>query len=58
MSKNLDDVRVAGQRVLVRADLNVPVQGGVVSDLTRLERLAPTITELSSRGEGDCAQPF
>jgi phosphoglycerate kinase len=46
----LDHVKVAGQRVLLRADLNVPMQGGVISDLTRLERLAPTIAELSSKG--------
>ncbi len=50
MSRNLDHVKVAGQRVLLRADLNVPMQGGVISDLTRLERLAPTISELSSKG--------
>ena len=50
MSRNLDHVKVAGQRVLLRADLNVPMQGGVISDLTRLERLAPTITELSAKG--------
>jgi len=40
----------AGRRVLLRADLNVPMQDGVVSDLTRLERLAPTIRELSAAG--------
>lgn len=50
MSRNLDDVKVAGQRVLLRADLNVPMQGGEVSDLTRLERLVPTIRELSTKG--------
>jgi phosphoglycerate kinase len=50
VSRNLDHVKVAGQRVLLRADLNVPMQGGVISDLTRLERLAPTINELSANG--------
>ncbi|HUW80995.1 MAG TPA: phosphoglycerate kinase, partial [Acidocella sp.] len=50
VSRNLDDVKVAGQRVLLRADLNVPMQGGEVSDLTRLERLVPTIRELSTKG--------
>lgn len=50
MSRNLDHVKVTGQRVLLRADLNVPMQGGVISDLTRLERLAPTISELSANG--------
>jgi phosphoglycerate kinase len=36
--------------VLLRADLNVPVQNGKISDLTRLERLSPTIRELSEKG--------
>jgi phosphoglycerate kinase len=50
MSRTLDDVAVAGQRVLLRADLNVPMQNGEISDLTRLERLSPTIKELSEKG--------
>lgn len=50
MSKTLDDVTVAGKRVLLRADLNVPMQGGAVSDTTRLERLVPTIKELADKG--------
>ncbi|HEX5599960.1 MAG TPA: phosphoglycerate kinase, partial [Hyphomicrobiaceae bacterium] len=41
---------VHGKRVLVRADLNVPVQDGQVTDATRLERLIPGIRDLSSRG--------
>ena len=49
-SPTLDNVKVAGQRVLLRADLNVPVQDGKVSDRTRLERLVPTIRELSDKG--------
>lgn len=48
--KTLDDVPVAGRRVIVRADLNVPMQDGRVSDLTRIERLAPTIRELAGKG--------
>ena len=48
--RTLDDLDVAGQRVLVCADLNVPMQDGQVSDLTRLERLGPTIRELSGKG--------
>ena len=48
--RTLDDLQVEGQRVLVRADLNVPMNGGVVSDVTRLERLMPTLDELSGRG--------
>jgi len=50
MTRSLDDVAVAGQRVLLRADLNVPVQDGAVTDLTRMEHLAPTIKELSEKG--------
>ncbi|MBS28021.1 MAG: phosphoglycerate kinase [Alphaproteobacteria bacterium] len=46
----LDDLDAAGKRVLLRADLNVPMSDGKVSDLTRLERLAPTILELADRG--------
>jgi phosphoglycerate kinase len=48
--RTLDDLKVYGQRILVRADLNVPMKGGVVTDTTRLDRLAPTIKELSKRG--------
>ncbi len=46
----LDDIEVRGKRVLLRADLNVPVRDGVVSDATRIERLAPTIRELLEKG--------
>ena len=46
----LDDLDVRGKRVLVRADLNVPMKDGTVSDATRLERLAPTIDELARKG--------
>jgi phosphoglycerate kinase len=46
----LDDVEVAGKRVLIRVDLNVPVKDGKVSDRTRIERVAPTIKELSDKG--------
>jgi phosphoglycerate kinase len=44
--RTLDNLDVAGKRVLVRADLNVPVHDGQISDLTRIERLSPTIREL------------
>ena len=46
----LDDADVSGKRVLVRVDLNVPMQDGHVTDTTRIERVAPTITELSDKG--------
>ena len=48
--RTLDDVDVKGKRVLLRVDLNVPMEGGHVTDLTRLERIAPTITEISDKG--------
>jgi phosphoglycerate kinase len=47
--RTLDDLDVAGKRVLLRADLNVPMQDGRVSDATRIERLAPTILELAAK---------
>jgi len=40
----------AGTRVLVRGDLNVPMQDGVITDATRIEHLRPTIAELTKRG--------
>jgi phosphoglycerate kinase len=48
--RTLDDVDVAGRRVLLRVDLNVPVKDGKVTDTTRIERVARTITELSDKG--------
>lgn len=46
----LDDVVLTGKRVLLRADLNVPVKGGKITDLTRLERLKPTLSYLHKHG--------
>jgi phosphoglycerate kinase len=46
----LDDLNVSGQRVLVRADLNVPFENGHVTDATRIVRFAPTALELASKG--------
>ena len=49
--KTLDDIGdVAGKRVLVREDLNVPMDGATVTDATRLRAAAPTIAELSEKG--------
>lgn len=45
----LDDVDVSHKTVLVRADLNLPMQDGKVTDVTRVERLLPTIRELIQR---------
>ncbi len=47
--RTLGDLDVAGKRVLLRGDLNVPVEGGRVADATRLDRLAPTIRALTDR---------
>jgi phosphoglycerate kinase len=48
--KTLDQAAVAGKRVLVRADLNVPMKDGRVTDATRLERLVPTLKTLADKG--------
>src|SRR5215472_12961943 len=48
--RTLDDVDVKGKRVLLRVDLNVPMENGRVTDTTRLERVAPTITEIAQKG--------
>ncbi len=48
--RTLDDIEVAGKRVLVRVDLNVPMREGTVGDTTRIDRVAPTLTELAGRG--------
>src|ERR1700756_1538734 len=48
--RTLDDVDARGKRVLLRVDLNVPTENGRVTDTTRLERVAPTITEIADKG--------
>jgi len=48
--RTLDHVEVKGKRVLVRVDLNVPLDNGVVTDATRIERTAPAITEIADKG--------
>ncbi len=48
--RTIDDLDVAGKRVLVRADLNVPMKDGVVTSTTRIERQAPTIRDLCAKG--------
>ena len=48
--RTLDQLDAKGKRVLLRADLNVPVRDGAISDRTRIERLSPTIKELSEKG--------
>ena len=46
----LDGVSVAGKRVLLRADLNVPMKDGAVSDTTRIDRTVPGLVELADAG--------
>src|SRR6266550_3456248 len=48
--RTLDDLDVRNKTVLLRADLNVPVKDGVVTDSTRIERLAPSVEVLIARG--------
>ena len=46
----LDDAQVAGKRVLLRVDLNVPMEDGRVTDATRIDRVVPTIREIADKG--------
>ncbi len=48
--RNLDNADVKGKRVLLRVDLNVPMQDGKITDSTRIEEIAPTIVELADKG--------
>ena len=48
--RTIDAEKVEGKRVLVRVDLNVPMKAGKVTDATRIERAAPTLSELASKG--------
>ncbi len=48
--RTLDDADLKGKRVLVRVDLNVPMENGRVADATRIERVIPTIQEIADKG--------
>jgi phosphoglycerate kinase len=48
--RTLDVLDPKGRRILLRADLNVPVRDGAITDRTRIERLCPTIAELARKG--------
>lgn len=48
--KTLDDMDLAGKRVLVRVDINVPVENGVVTDTTRIDRIADTVYDIQDAG--------
>ncbi len=46
----LDDVALAGKVVLTRVDINVPMEGGVVTDTTRIDKIGPTVGDIIARG--------
>lgn len=48
--KTLDDIDMAGKVVLVRVDINVPVENGRVTDTTRIEKIVPTVTDILAKG--------
>src|SRR5579863_264236 len=48
--RTLDHADLKGKRVLVRVDLNVPMNDSEVADVSRIERNAPTIVEIADRG--------
>jgi phosphoglycerate kinase len=48
--RTLDQVDVRGKRVLLRVDLNVPMENGRVTDATRIQRVVPTIKEIADKG--------
>jgi len=48
--RTLDSADVKGKRVLLRVDLNVPMENGKVGDATRIERVLPTIREIADKG--------
>src|SRR5712671_6106140 len=48
--RTLDQADLDGKRVLLRVDLNVPMENGKVADATRIERVGPTIAEIADEG--------
>jgi phosphoglycerate kinase len=48
--KTLDDMALAGKTVLTRVDINVPMEGGVVTDTTRIDKIVPTVEDILARG--------
>ena len=48
--KALDDMDLRGKRVLVRVDINVPVENGKVTDDTRIQRIIPTLRDILEQG--------
>ena len=48
--KTLDDMDLAGKTVLVRVDINVPMENGRVTDATRIEKIVPTVRDVLAKG--------
>ena len=48
--KTIEDVALAGKVVLCRVDINVPMEGAVVTDATRIEKIVPTVRDLGAMG--------
>ena len=48
--KTLDEMDLSGKVVLIRVDVNVPMEGGRVTDATRIEKIVPTVTEVIAKG--------
>ncbi|MDB5659391.1 MAG: phosphoglycerate kinase [Cypionkella sp.] len=48
--KTIDDMGLAGKTVLTRVDINVPMENGVVTDATRIQKIVPTVEDLIARG--------
>ena len=48
--KTLDDIDLKGKVVLIRVDINVPMENGKVTDATRIEKIVPTVVDVISKG--------
>ena len=48
--KTIDDLALAGKTVLLRVDINVPMEAGVVTDATRIEKIVPTVRDILAKG--------
>ena len=57
--KTLDDMDLAGKVVLTRVDINVPMEGGRVTDTTRIDKIVPTVEDIHGQGrQGGAAGAF
>ncbi|RYI20910.1 MAG: phosphoglycerate kinase, partial [Acetobacteraceae bacterium] len=48
--KTLDDIELGGKTVLVRVDINVPMEAGRVTDMTRIDKIKPTVDDIIEKG--------